>query len=121
MIEYIRASVKNLFPAYFALVMATGIISIATYLLNMKTLAWWLFRLNVVAYVILWLLTLTRIIWYRTQFLADLTSHVKGPGFFTITAGTGVLGSQFVIIAGNRSIGVGLWYLCVATWIILIY
>ena len=61
MIESIRDGIKNLFPGYFALVMATGIVSIACFLLEMKTLAWWLFRYNVAAYVILWLLTLARI------------------------------------------------------------
>lgn len=113
--------IKHLYPGYFALVMATGIISIATYLLNMETLAWWLFRLNVVAYVILWLLTLVRLIRYRMLFMADLTSHTKGPGFFTIVAGTGVLGNQFVIIAGDRTPAVWLWYGGVAIWIVLIY
>src|SRR5256885_9335555 len=36
----ISQAAANLFPGYFALVMATGIISIATFLLEMKPLAW---------------------------------------------------------------------------------
>jgi tellurite resistance protein TehA-like permease len=121
MIESIRDGVKNLFPGYFALVMATGIVSIACFLLGMKTIAWWLFRYNVAAYVTLWLLTLARITRHWGLFAADLTNHAKGPGFFTIVAGTGVLGSQFVIIAGDRSTAVWLWYMCIVTWVMLIY
>lgn len=121
MTALIKDGVKHLFPGYFALVMATGIVSIACFLLDMETIAWWLFRVNVVAYVILWLLTLARIVHYRALFLADLTSHAKGPGFFTIVAGTGVLGSQFVIIVGDRTTALWLWGVCIATWILLIY
>ncbi len=121
MIEPIKDGIKNLFPGYFALVMATGIVSIASFLLDMETLAWWLFRFNVVAYVTLWLLTLARITRHWGLFAKDLTSHAKGAGFFTIVAGTGVLGSQFVIIAGDRTTAVWLWYVCIATWVVLIY
>lgn len=121
MMGLIKDGVKHLFPGYFALVMATGIVSIAAYLLEMKAIAWWLFRLNVVAYIILWALTVARFICYRALFLADLTSHAKGPGFFTIVAGTGVLGSQFVTIAGDRTTALWLWYICIATWIMFVY
>ncbi|MCZ7541532.1 MAG: tellurite resistance/C4-dicarboxylate transporter family protein [Anaerolineae bacterium] len=117
----IENGVKTLYPGYFSLVMATGIVSIACYLLDMKTLAWWLFRLNVGFYVILWLLTGARIVRYRALLAADLTSHGKGPGFFTTVAGTGVLGNQFVILAGDRSTALLLWVLAVAIWAVLIY
>ena len=121
MIDSIKDGIKNLFPGYFALVMATGIVSIASYLLGMETIAWWLFRLNVVAYVILWALTVGRIARHLPLMVADLTNHSKGPGFFTVVAGTGVLGSQFVIIAGDRSTALLLWYLAIVLWVILIY
>ncbi len=121
MIEPIKDGIKHLFPGYFALVMATGIVSIAAYLLEMETIAWWLFRFNAIAYVVLWLLTLARITRHGRLFIADLTSHGKGPGFFTIVAGTGVLGSQFVIIAGDRTTALWLWYICLVTWVVLIY
>ena len=121
MITAIRESARTLFPGYFALVMATGIVSIAAYLLSMETIAWWLFRLNVAAYAILWLLTLLRLGRFFPAFLADLTDHAKGPGFFTVVAGTCVLGSQFVILAGDRSTATALWGLGIALWVVLIY
>ncbi len=84
----------DLFPGYFALVMATGIISIAAYLLEMKILALSLLVVNVVAYAILWFLLILRLIFFFARVRADITDHVRGPGFFTVVAGTCVLGSQ---------------------------
>ena len=121
MITTIREGAKTLFPGYFALVMATGIVSIAAYLLDMELIAWWLFRLNVVAYAVLWLLTLVRLGGFFRLFVADLTNHAKGPGYFTVVAGTCVLGSQFVILAGDRSTATALWGLGIALWVVLIY
>lgn len=72
-------------------------------------------------YVILWLLTGARIARYSTLLAADLASHGKGPGFFTTVAGTGVLGNQFVILAGDRSTALLLWVLAVVIWAVLIY
>jgi Fe-S-cluster-containing hydrogenase component 2 len=44
--ETFERGVANLFPSYFALVMATGIISIATYRLDMPLIAWALLVIN---------------------------------------------------------------------------
>ena len=43
----IAAGVANLFPGYFALVMATGIVSMASFLLGMGSIAWTLFAIAV--------------------------------------------------------------------------
>jgi tellurite resistance protein TehA-like permease len=110
-----------LFPGYFALVMATGIVSIATHLLKMEIVAWSLFQINKVAYGVLWLLTLARLLRYFSRLVADLTDHARGPGFFTLVAGTCVLGSQFVILAGDFATATVLWWLGVFLWFILIY
>ena len=113
--------IRDLYPGYFALVMATGIVSIATYLLEMTPVAWFLFWFNVVAYVVLWLLTLIRLVRYSSQLIADLTSHTRGPGFFTLVAGTCVLGSQFVILTGDTTIAMLLWFLGILLWLIIMY
>src|SRR5512141_1315952 len=81
----------DLFPGYFALVMATGIISIACFLLEMKTIALVLLVINVVAYAILWLLLLLRLLFFFSRVKADINDHMRGPGFFTVVAGTCVL------------------------------
>ena len=45
--NFILQAAADLFPGYFALVMATGIISIAAHLLEMRTLALVLLGINV--------------------------------------------------------------------------
>lgn len=111
----------TLFPGYFALVMATGIISIATNLLDMKPVAWALLVINLGAYGVLWLLTLIRLFGYFPQLAADVTSHARGPGFFTLVAGTCVLGSQLVIVAGNYTAASWLWLLGLLLWLLIMY
>lgn len=117
----IKRGAADLHPSYFALVMATGIVSIASYLLEMETVAWVLFRINETAYVLLWLLTLVRLFSYFPRVKADLTSHSLGPGFFTVIAGTCVLGIQFVILAGDTTTASLLWFAGVFLWLTLIY
>ncbi len=113
--------IRDLFPSYFALVMATGIVSIACHLLKMDFLAFPLFYLNQFFYVVLWLLTLARIFRYPSRFLSDLANHRVGTGYLTLVAGTNVLGSQFVTIASNQTVAFFLWILGLILWLFLIY
>ncbi len=53
--------VANLHPACFAIVMATGIVSVAAELRGMHSIALVLVWLNVAFFVVLWLLTLLRV------------------------------------------------------------
>ncbi|HZM88125.1 MAG TPA: tellurite resistance/C4-dicarboxylate transporter family protein [Blastocatellia bacterium] len=117
----IASAASNLFPGYFALVMATGIISIATHLLEMRWLAWGLLAINLVAYGVLWLLLLIRLIGFFPRVKADVTDHVRGPGFFTVVAGTCVLGSQLVIVAGEYRAAGALWLLGLLLWVVVMY
>ncbi|MCC6499981.1 MAG: tellurite resistance/C4-dicarboxylate transporter family protein [Anaerolineales bacterium] len=111
----------ELHPAYFALVMATGIVSIAAKLEGMPQIAWALFIANIAFYAILWLLTLNRIFRYFPKVVADLTSHERGHGFLTMVAGTCVLGRQFFVIADNSAVAVFLWLVSVVLWYLLMY
>ena len=113
--------IANLFPGYFALVMATGIVSIAAYLLEMRAVAWGLFVFNLGAYLVLWGLTLIRGVRHTSRLLADLSDHGRGPGFFTIVAGTCILGNQVLIIAGQPGAARLLWGLGCALWVFVIY
>ena len=117
----LSAQIATLFPGYFALVMATGIVSIAAFLLEMPVVAQALLVLNLVAYAILWLLLLVRLWRYWPEVRADLTSHARAPGFFTIVAGTCVLGSQLLIIAGSETPALALWLLGIALWLVIMY
>lgn len=119
--NYFTQAAANLFPGYFALVMATGIISVAAYLLEMPLIAWALLGINLLAYGVLWLLTLIRLFGFLPRLIADLTSHTRGPGFFTLIAGTCVLGTQFVVVVGNYAVAAGLWLLGLGLWLLVMY
>ena len=54
------AGLAELSPACFGMVMATGIVSLAAQRLAMPRIAQVLFELKVVAYAVLWLLTVLR-------------------------------------------------------------
>jgi tellurite resistance protein TehA-like permease len=108
-------------PAYFAFVMATGIVSLAAERRGLRGLAVALLWVNVVAYAALWALSLARFARYRDRMLADLTSHQKGAAFLTTVAGTEVLGSQMALIADRPGIAVALWWLGLALWGVLLY
>lgn len=114
-------AVADLFPGYFALVMATGIISTATFLLGMKWLAWVLLVINLIAYAVLSFLLMIRVIGFYPRVKADLTDHTRGPGFFTVVAGTCVLGSQLLIVAGRYQVAMVLWFLGLLLWAIVMY
>ncbi len=114
-------SVADLSPACFGMVMATGIVSLAAHLLGFGPLADALFYLNVVFYVVLWVLSGLRAFRHPARFFGDLIDHRHGPGFLTTVAGTAILGSQFVILAGDYRIGLALWIFTVVLWIGLTY
>ncbi len=114
-------AVSDLYPGYFAMVMATGIISIAAQLLGLAWLAGLLFVLNRVVYATLWLLTLARLMLYAPRLVGDMTGRSRGPGFFTLIAGTCVLGSEYVILAGDFTSAILLWALGIVLWLGLVY
>ena len=109
-------AIKNLHPAYFAMVMATGIVAIAAQLTGFRPLAVGLSWLNLAIFVVLWTLTLARAILFHRQFFHDLIDHKRGPGFFTIVAGTSVLGRQQIIIFNHYGAATALWFLAAPLW-----
>src|SRR5690606_32162734 len=103
--------IAGLFPGYFSLCMATGIVSIACFLEGMPRLARALLYLNVPAYAILVLFTLARLCLYRDRMKADISDHGRAPGFFTTVAATNVLGTELLVIEREVT---GAWFL----WIV---
>jgi tellurite resistance protein TehA-like permease len=69
------------------MVMATGIVSIAAFMLGMRWIAIALFAVTIAAYAGLVLLLVMRVIWYRDALLSDFADHQRAPGFFTVVAG----------------------------------
>ncbi len=116
-----RAGLATLSPAYFGLVMATGIVSIGAHKLGLPLLARALFALNVVAYGVLWLLCLARMLLYPRALLRDLVDHLRGPGFFTAVAASSVLGAQFLLLGEHLGGGLVLWFVALTLWCALTY
>ena len=121
MTEGADGGIRTLQPAYFALVMATGIVSIAAQLLKIPYLPQALLAINVAAYAVLWVLTIVRISRFPRDVFADLIDHQRGVGFFTAVAATSVLGSQLMIVVKQPGLAFGLWVATLVLWLLLIY
>ena len=101
--------------------MATGIVSIAASLLGMPLVARALLAVNLAAYACLGLLLAARLLFYFGRVLADLRDHSRGPGFFTVVAGTCVLGSQLLVVNGLAGAARALWFAGIALWVVVMY
>jgi len=102
--------VERLTPGYFALVMASGIISIASELRDFRWLSVSLFAVCIVAYLVLLVLNTWRFVVYRHAMIDDFKDPKRAFGFFTFVAGTNVLGTR----AGMEH-----WY-TLAAWLLVI-
>src|SRR5262245_34498808 len=109
-------NVRGLPPNIFALVMATGIVSLAVNGAGQSILAHILFWLNVGLYAILLVLLLVRTLRYRAALAADLASHARAPGFFTMVAAPCVLGNQCVLVFGVSAVGIAVWRVGAVFW-----
>ena len=116
-----RRSVEFLSPAYFGLVMATGIVSIAAHQLAFSRVAEGLLVLNIAFYIGLWVLNGLRFARHRSAMLADGMDHARGPGYFTWVAATGVLGSQLAVITNAYRAAWALWALALLLWAFFTY
>jgi tellurite resistance protein TehA-like permease len=100
--------------------MATGIISNALFYEKHHILSDILFYINLIAYPILLIFTATRAIRFRRALWADLTDPRSVFSFFTIVAGSDVLGSA-VGLRGLAAMALLLWLLALTLWTLLIY
>ncbi len=117
----VKEIARTLHPAYFAMVMSTGIVSISCYLLEMESIAHLLFWLNCWFYLSLWFFTFLRIYLCGKIFFRDMIDHQKGPAFFTTVAASCILGSQFIIIYKNYDVAFVLWSIGLFLWVVLNY
>jgi tellurite resistance protein TehA-like permease len=113
--------IATLFPGYFALVMATGIIAIASDQQEIGWLADILYVVAAASYAVLAVLFVVRLVAYRRRLLADLTSHAKGFAFLTIVAATNVLASGSAVIHGWWDLAEILWWCSLPLYVVLLY
>lgn len=117
----ILPGVANLSPAYFSLVMATGIVSIAAHLSQWIFISQCLFWINLFAYAILCFLSIVRLFYYKNEFRSDFLDDRKNMGFLSFTAASCILGNQFIMILGNYQFATYFFAIGLASWVLLIY
>ena len=93
--------VEKLTPGYFALVMASGIISIGLNLSGFRLLSIALLVVCIVSYVVLVVLNAWRFVGHRPAMIDDFRDPKRAFGFFTFVAGTNVLGTRIAARAGT--------------------
>lgn len=118
---HLETSLADMSPAYFGLVMATGIVSLAAFMMGHRSIAFPLFYLNTAQYVVLCFLYGLRAWRYPSRFFGDMLAHATGPGYFTTVASTGILASQYLIMDENVAAGATFWMLAVLLWVCLTY
>lgn len=101
--------------------MATGATSIASDMLGHTRVALFLLVTNCLAYTVLCLLTIVRVIRFPQSIVTDMVSHTRGPGFFTVIAGTCILGAQFEILLAWSGVAAKFWWVGVVLWLIIMY
>lgn len=117
---WINREIAALYPGCFALVMATGIISNALFLEGHSAWSDALFAVNLVAYPSLVVLTGLRFALFSRALWADLINPRLIFSFFTLVAGTDVLGIG-VILRGHATAALVMWIFALIAWFVLIY
>jgi tellurite resistance protein TehA-like permease len=117
----IKKPIQELAPAYFALVMSTGIVSIAFSLFKFTAISNILFYLNNVEYLVLIILLVGRVALFFPAFETDFATHKKGPGFFTLIAGTNILGVQYMLLKQMAQPAIFLWIVGIVLWVAVMY
>ncbi|WP_228649867.1 hypothetical protein, partial [Microtetraspora sp. AC03309] len=107
-------------PGYFALVMATGIMSIAMTYHRAHAVSVVLLWVAAAAYVVLVALTVIRTVTSRREFMADLTDPRRGFAMFTFVAATCVVGTRLAA-DGHYGPAFGLLATGWVAWMVLGY
>ena len=116
-----RDKLETLHPAYFALVMATGIVALSSRLHGIPFVPTALFWLNAFFFASLVFATVLRVLRFPRAFTADLSSHSRGVGFFTLVAACGVFGSQLVLQMNAVDVAWFFWVATATLWCIVTY
>ncbi|MGH8540127.1 MAG: tellurite resistance/C4-dicarboxylate transporter family protein [Stenotrophobium sp.] len=119
--DFILQRAHHLNPGSFALVMATGIVSIDVNQHGMHGLALTLLGINLLAWLVLLTLTVLRLLLFRRELVADFVDPARGAGFLTLAAATCVLGSQFMLVVHLPKLACVLALLGALFWALLTY
>ncbi len=116
----LKEAIKTLHPGYFAMVMSTGIVSIAFKGLGFDLIFKALFFINVATYLVLLCMLVARIVVFTGDFLDDLRHPMRGFGFLTFVVGTNTLGVQFLLLS-YIDVAKVLWISAFVCWFLFMY
>jgi len=101
--------------------MATGIVGIAAYAQDIPYVPGFLLWANVLFYALLWPLYLARLVAFPRAFFGGFRQHMSAMGYFTIVAGTGVLGTQLLQVGKYQAVAQILFFAALLFWLLLVY
>jgi len=108
--------IQRFAPSWFAAVMGTGILAVASYLYSqyipfLKDIGVALFYFNVVLFFVLLIPWTLRWLLYRKNALADLEHPILSNFYATIAVAMLVLASNFIVIGKNMLAGEIFWFI----------
>jgi tellurite resistance protein TehA-like permease len=112
--------VRHLFPGYFALVMATGIVSAALLDVGRSGLSEALLAIAVVCLAVLAVMLVLRLALFPRDVGADLSAPERTYGFFTVVAACDVVGTRFAA-DGRTTVTQALFWVALLVWAALSY
>lgn len=116
----ITASIESLHPGNFAFVMATGIISVGLYYLELQKISDLFSLVAIVSWLVLIALCLWRVIRFPRSVMIDLTSPRMVFSYFTLVASTDIVG-LVMFDHGNPNLAIACWFLAFISWCLLLY
>jgi len=116
----LRRALATLDPGYFALVMASGIVSVGTDLLGYTLLSRMALGVTIGAFVLLVLAYTIRMLWFGSWVRQSLRDPTTAMAYFTVVAGTDVLAIRLAM-AGHPLVALGLGAAGALVWVVLTY
>jgi tellurite resistance protein TehA-like permease len=112
----VHDALKRLSPGYFAMVMATGIVSIGLDLEGRTLLSRVLLGIAAAGFVALVALNAWRFVSHRHELVEDFTHPLRGFGFYTFVAAVNVLSTR--LAARHQALALALLVVATACWLV---
>ncbi len=114
-------SPERLYPGYFAMTMATGVLATVTYRLGFRSLDVIFLAIAIFSYLVLLAANGLRLWSFSSEFKKDFTDPLRGPGFFTAVVATNVIANALIIVENRPDLAWPLWIFSWVLWLVLIY
>ncbi len=119
--EPVAGAIRDLHPSYFAMVMGTGILSIAYRELGFAFIGYGLFIVNLVLYLGLSGMALVRLLAFTKDFVNDISTPRRSWPYLTFVVGNNTVGSQLALFWDATGLAWIVWGLGLLFWAGFIY